>query len=169
MAGKDVTGYSSVQIALHWMVVVLVAFQFLAHEGMEESWRAYLRREAASAGDAPLTYMHIGAGILVLLLALMRIYLRVTRGAPPPPPEEPRPLQIVAAAVHGSIYVLLILMPLSGAVAWFAGVEAAGDAHELLQTLLLGAIVLHVGGALFQHVFLRSQVLIRMFRPQRTD
>ena len=32
-------------------------------------------------------------------------------------------------------YVLLILMPLSGAVAWFAGVEAAGDAHELMQTI----------------------------------
>lgn len=167
MAGKDVTGYSTMQVALHWIVVVLVAFQFLAHEGMEESWRAYSRGQTAPADSATLTYLHIAAGILVLLLALLRIYLRRTRGVPPPPPEEPRPLQIVASVVHVAIYVLLILMPLSGAVAWFGGVEAAAEAHEFMKNVLLGAIVLHVGGALFQHVVLRSQVLIRMFRPQR--
>ncbi len=167
MAGSKVTGYSSVQVALHWIVVFLVAFQFLVHDGMEESWRAYLRGQPAPADGATLTYLHIAAGILTLLLALLRIYFRIARGVPSPPPEEPRPLQIVAAAVHGSIYLLLILLPLSGGVAWFAGVEGAGEAHELMTNLLLAAIVLHVGGALFQHVVLRSQVLIRMFRPQR--
>ena len=167
MAG-NVTGYSPMQVALHWSVVVLVAFQFLAHAGIEESWRAFLRGNAAPEGDAAtLAYLHIAAGMLVFLLALARIYLRLTRGAPKPPQDEPRLLQIAAEAVHGAIYVLLLLLPISGAVAWFLGVEAAGNAHAVMKSLLLLAIVLHVAGALFQHFIRRSDVLMRMFRPDR--
>lgn len=162
-----VTGYSPIQVTLHWVVVVLVAFQFLAHDGIERSWRAFVGGEPPPADMTALTYLHIAAGTLVLLLALLRIYLRMTRGAPSPPPDEPRLLQLLAEAVHGSIYLLLLLLPVSGAIAWFLGVEAAGDAHELLKTLLLAAIALHIAGALFQHFILRSQVLMRMFRPQR--
>lgn len=36
--------------------------------------------------------------------------------------------------------------------------------HALLTTLLLGAIVLHIAGALFLHFIRRSDVLMRMFR-----
>lgn len=160
-----VTGYSPLQVTLHWSVVVLVAFQFVAHDGIEDSWRAFRRDEAMPADALVLTYLHVAAGILVLLLALARIYLRLTRGVPAPPPDEPRVLHLVAEAVHGSIYLLLLLLPVTGLVAWFLGVKLAGDAHALLQNLLLAAIALHIAGALFQHFVLRSQVLMRMFRP----
>jgi cytochrome b561 len=160
------TGYSPVQVALHWIVVVLVAFQFLAHDGIEESWRAFLRSEMPPAGAWVLAYLHVAAGICVLLLALIRIYIRLTRGAPAPPADEPRFLQLTAEAAHMTIYLLLFLLPLSGAVAWFLGVKFAGDVHELLQNVLLVMIALHIAGALFQHFVLRSQVLMRMFRPE---
>ena len=164
----NVTGYSPMQVALHWIVVVLVVFQFLAHDGIETSWRAFVRGDDAADADATiLAYLHIAAGLLIFLLALVRIYLRITRGAPPPPVDEPRLLQITAEAVHGAIYLLLFLLPVSGLVAWFLGVEAAGDVHELLKNLLLGAIVLHIAGALFQHFVRRSDVLMRMFKPER--
>lgn len=167
MATKSkVTGYSTAQMALHWIVVLLVAFQFLAHDGIEDVWRAFVLNEPPPAGNSVLAYMHIFAGIAVLLLALIRIYLRLTRGAPAPPEDEPRLLQLTAEAVHWSIYLLLLLLPLSGGVAWFLGVARAGDLHELLQKFLLAAIALHVAGALFQHFILRSQVLMRMLRPQ---
>lgn len=162
-----VKGYSWLQMALHWIVAVLVAFQFLAHDGIEDSWRAFLRSEMPPAGAAVLTYLHIACGILVLALVALRILLRLTRGAPPPPADEPFLLKLVAEAVHASIYLLLLAMPISGAVAWFLGVEIAGDAHELMQTLLLGAIAMHIAGALFQHFILRSQVLMRMLRSER--
>jgi cytochrome b561 len=165
--GGKVTGYSRMQVTLHWMVVVLVAFQFLAHDGIEDTWRAFVRGEEAPIGRATLTAMHWATGILVLLLALLRICLRLGRGAPSPPADEPRLLQMAAEAVHGSIYVLLLLLPITGAVAWFLGVRAAADVHALLTNLLLAAIVFHVAGALFQHFVRRSQVLMRMFRPQR--
>lgn len=162
-----VKGYSPTQVALHWIVVVLVTFQFVAHDGIEDAWRAVVSDGQVAGDPSPVAYLHIGAGSLILVLALVRIYLRLTRGAPSPPADEPRILQIIAEAVHGSIYLLLLLLPVTGLVAWFLVVELAGEIHEWLQTFLLLAIALHVGGALFQHVIRRSDVLMRMFKPQR--
>lgn len=166
-ADSKVTGYSPLQVTLHWTVVGLVAFQYLAHDGIEDSWQAYERGEPSPAAMAALTWLHVASGVLVLLLAIARIYLRLSRGAPSPPADEPWILQMTAEAVHGSIYLLLLALPVSGAIAWFLGIERAADAHELLTNLLLAAIVLHVAGALFQHFVRRSQVLMRMFRPER--
>jgi cytochrome b561 len=158
---KAPTGYSATQISLHWAVVLLVAFQYLGHDGIEASWQE--RNQRMPAQIVVLTYLHITAGITVFLLASARVYLRVTRGVPPPPPDEPRLLHYLAEAVHAAIYLLLFLMPITGSAAWFYDWELAADAHEVLQTGLLGAIGLHISGALFQHFVLRSNVLIRMF------
>ncbi len=164
---KHSTGYSTVQVALHWTVVVLVTFQFLAHEGMEEAYRAFRRAEMPTGDDETFAYLHIGVGVTVLLLMLTRLFLRLTRGVPAPPKDDPLPMRLVADGIHWLIYALLILLPLSGSVAWFAGVERAADAHVLFQNILLIAIALHIGGALFQHFVRRSDVLLRMMRPGR--
>jgi cytochrome b561 len=163
---KNVTGYSSIQIALHWAVVVLVAFQYVAHSGIEAAWNAMRAAELPLPDVGMLAYLHIGAGLAVLLLALTRIGLRLTRGAPPPPPDEPKLLQVFAEGVHVAIYVFLILLPLSGLAAWFLAIPAAGSVHVLLKNALLAAIFLHVSGALFQHFVRRSDVLMRMLRPE---
>lgn len=164
---RQVNGYSSLQIALHWAVVVLVAFQFLAHAAIEAAWNAFLDGGETPADATILTYMHIAGGLLVLIMALARIYLRATRGAPSPPADEPRLLQVAAEAVHVSIYLFLLLLPVTGMIAWFAGIEGAGYVHMLFTNGLLAAIVLHVTGALFQHFARRSHVLIRMFDPEK--
>ena len=166
---KPVTGYSSLQIGLHWAVVVLVAFQYVANSGMEAAWDALQRNVVPPADTVALSYLHITAGILVLLLALTRIGLRVTRGAPPPPADEPRLLQLLSEAVHVAIYVLLLLLPGSGLIAWFLELPAAGLIHVLVQNALLAAIALHVAGALFQHFIRRTDVLMRMLRPDPDD
>lgn len=166
---NDVSGYSPIQIGLHWAVVVLVAFQYVAHSGIERAWNALQEETLPPAGSEALTYLHIGAGVTILLLALTRIALRMTRGAPPPPADEPRLLQIFAEIVHVAIYVLLILLPLSGIAAWFFSISAAGAVHVLLEQALLAAITLHVAGALFQHFVRRSDVLMRMLRPDPED
>jgi len=161
---RQVTGYSTTQVALHWAVVALVAFQYLAHSGIENRWFA-IQTGRPSPDDVILSNMHVVAGILVLVLIVTRIYLRITRGVPPPPANEPWILKLVADGVHYALYLLLLLLPLSGVAAWFFEVEAAASAHRLFKTLLLAAVALHIGGALFQHFLLRSEVLIRMFRP----
>lgn len=164
---RDVTGYSAAQVALHWSVVVLIVFQFVASDAMERSWRALERGEARPAADAVLTNLHAVSGITILLLVFARIWLRVTRGAPKPPADEPWILHMAAEATHGLLYLLLLAMPVTGAVAWFGGVRLAGATHGLLTNLLLIAVFLHVGGALFQHFVRRTDVVMRMLRPQR--
>ncbi len=166
---KEVNGYSGVQIALHWIVVVLIAFQFLAHNAIEASWRAFRNGEIPSESAAILTSLHVGVGMAVLLCMLCRVYLRLTRGAPSPPADEPRLLKIVSEAVHRMIYVLLLLLPISGAVAWFFGASPAAGAHVIMEKLLLGLIAAHIGGALFQHLIRRSDVVVRMFAPERPE
>lgn len=61
-----------------------------------------------------------------------------------PRSNHPRLLHYVAETVHGSIYLFLLLMPLTGAAAWFYTWDSATDAHELLQVGLLAAIGLHI-------------------------
>lgn len=164
---KDVNGYSAVQIALHWIVVVLVSFQFLAHNAIEASWRAFRNSKIPPESATVLTYMHIGVGLAVLLCMFYRIYLRLARGAPSPPASEPRILKIASEAVHRMIYILLLLLPISGAVAWFFSASPAATAHVFMEKLLLGLIAAHIGGALFQHLIRRSDVVMRMFAPER--
>ena len=165
---SQVTGYSATQMALHWVVVFLVAFQFLVHDAMETSWRAFTGGQPAPDDIAILTYAHVGAGILVLLLAMARIYLRLTRGAPEAPADEPLLMRWSGEAIHALIYLLLFLLPLSGLAAWFFGIKLAASAHELMTNVMLGAIALHIAGALFQHFVRRSDVLMRMFLPERS-
>ncbi len=158
------SGHSRTRIALHWLVAGLVLVQFLDDGAIGSAWRA-IRRGAETVPGGLLVTAHIVAGISVLAFALWRIALRFRSGAPPPPSEEPRALRIVAAATHGALYLLLLVVPLSGLAAWYGGVAKAGDIHELLTTLLMWLIFLHIAGALYQHFILRSQVVVRMLRP----
>lgn len=158
-------GYSRAQIVLHWTIALLILVQFLAADGIENAWNALQEGDALRAGDLPLAWLHVGIGITVLVLAFVRVWLRLTRGAPPLPDNDPLPARIGAHVVHALIYLLLFLMPISGSIAWFGGVGEAGDVHEFLKTALLVLICLHVAGALVQQFVLRSGIMMRMLRP----
>jgi cytochrome b561 len=158
-------GYSVSQIALHWTIAALILVQFLVHDGIEHAWDAFEDGGVLTSGDMPLAYLHIAFGIAVLVLAVARVWLRLTRGAPSLPAEEPAVARIAAHSVHGLIYLLIFLVPLSGAVAWFLGIGPAAEAHEILKSVLLVVVVVHVLGALVQHFVIKSNVLMRIFRP----
>jgi cytochrome b561 len=155
-------GYSLTQIMLHWAIALLVTIQIVAHDGIEESFDAFLEGAAPGAGDLRLANLHVICGALIFLLMIWRVTLRLRRGAPALPENEPRAAKMLAHAVHGLFYLLLIAMPISGAVAWFGGVEAAGNAHGAASTLLLVLIGLHLAGVLVQFFVFGSNVLARM-------
>jgi cytochrome b561 len=155
-------GYSRTQILLHWAIAGLVLVQFFSSDGMEESFDAFLDSAVPVAADLRFANLHAICGLTILVLMLARLYLRLTRGAPALPASEPRLAKFAAHATHGLFYVLLIGMPISGSVAWFLGVEPAGDAHGTAATILLVLIGLHLAGALAQALVFRSNVLTRM-------
>ncbi|MWB77730.1 cytochrome b [Pseudooceanicola sp. 216_PA32_1] len=157
------TTYSRTQIVLHWAVVLLILVQFLAHDGMEHAWDAL--EDTGTAATTPGALLHIVAGLGVLALALWRLGLRATRGAPPPPEGDGAAQRLAAAVTHWVLYALILLIPLSGAAAWFLGAEPAGEAHEVLTSLILVVTALHVAAALYHQFVKRDGLLARMWRP----
>jgi cytochrome b561 len=155
------TAYSRTQIALHWAIAAIVAFQILFSGGMEALWSD---RMAGAIPNEAFPTPHSVAGLLILVLMLWRLVLRLRRGAPPPPAEEHPALALTAKATHALFYVLLIGMPISGAVAWFGGIEAPARAHAAASNLLILLIVLHVAAALVHQFWWKSEVLKRMTR-----
>jgi len=158
------TGYTRTQIILHWLVFVLVVLQFVLHDPIAEAWEKF--EEGMEVGFSPLVAQHVFTGLLILVLVVIRMAIKARRGAPALPENEPRILKLAAHGTHLALYALLILMPLSGAVAWFGGVEAAADGHEVMRVLVIVLVALHVAGALFQHFVLKSDVLARIRKPQ---
>ena len=160
-------GYSLTQIVLHWIIAALIVAQVLLHEGMEVAYRFEHGGPAPSESESLLATVHIACGIAVFVLALVRVVLRVRRGAPPPPKQEHAILKLVAKATHFAFYAVILLMPFTGALAWFAGVEAAATIHGIGLPVILGLVFLHIVGALYHHFILKTDVLRRILRPER--
>ncbi len=127
--------------------------------------------------------LHKSIGLTVLALVLLRIAWRWTDRRPA---EEPAPRwqQLAARAAHGALYVLIVLLPLSGW--WFNSVtgkplqwfklfnlpalaqkndalrDFAHGVHEYLFWFLILVLVAHVGGALKHHLLDHDNTLRRM-------
>lgn len=157
-----VSTYSRTQVWLHWIIAALVLVQFVYPDGMNHAWRAFRRGQDLAAGNMPFAYMHIALGVAVLVLAIVRLGLRLTRGVPPLPEDEHPALRWLAKITHFLIYLLLFIVPISGMVAWFGGIVPAGEAHGLLQNVLMYLVLLHAAGALVQHFVFKTDTLRRM-------
>lgn len=157
------TAYSRSQIMLHWLIFLLITVQFLLHEPMSEAWDRV--EDGLAVSFDPLVASHVVLGGLIFLLMMWRVVLRLKRGAPELPAEEPPALKLIANLTHMGLYVLMVLMPVSGAVAWFGGAEAAAEAHEVMKALLLLLVGLHIAGALYQQFVLKTNIMARMKRP----
>jgi len=156
-------GYSRAQIRLHWAVFALVVLQIVLSDGISTAYRDVLRGGEISPNA--LIASHIIGGVLVLVFGLWRLVLRVRRGVPAPVAGQPR-LQVLAAeAVHYALYALMIVVPASGMAAWFGGVKAAGDAHEVLKTVMMLLVLLHVLAALYHQFVKKDGLLMRMKPP----
>ncbi|PRY93727.1 cytochrome b561 [Hasllibacter halocynthiae] len=150
--------YHSSQRALHWLVVVLVVFQFLTGGQMEA---AFLLRDVQPLNLAGPVWVHGTIGLSILAAMLGRAGLRARYGAPPPPSDEPRPVQWLSRGTHYAFYVVLILMPIAGLVAVLSGNPTIAWAHGVTAYVLLALAALHVAGALW-HAFKRDGVATRM-------
>lgn len=156
-------GYSARQIRLHWIVTALIVLQFVLHDPISAAWD--LIEDGQTHRFHWLILSHVLGGGLVLIFALWRLVLRATRGVPPPPASEPPLLRAAAHLGHLALYALMIAMPLSGMAAWFGGIHAAAELHELVKFALLALVAVHVLAALWHQFWLKDGLLLRMKRP----
>jgi cytochrome b561 len=158
-------GYSARQIALHWIVFVLVGFQYFTGGNMTHLFRA--------AHDGPPTDtipiwapIHIAFGLAILATMLWRVMLRRTVGAPPAA-KQFWALQWLASAVHVGLYLDLIAAAVIGLAANFWLPQLAGLHHLLVRPVLLVLVALHIAGALWHRFVVGDDVMTRMLRPAR--
>ncbi len=158
-------GYSLSQILLHWTIAALVIFQVFFGEGMEHAYNALNKGKTPNPSDVSAANIHVYVGIAVLVLAVLRLIVRVKNGAPSAPPGTTGPKKWIAAATQHTLYLVIFLMPVTGAIAWFGGVEIVGTIHTIGKPLIFFLLLLHVAGALVQHFIAKTDVLVRIFRP----
>lgn len=157
-------GYSRLHITLHWVVFVLIVQQFLFNGAIVGAYEA-MGQGQIPAPD-PLVAAHVLGGMAVMVMAGWRLVLRARNGVPTEAGENAF-LRLVARLTHWGLYALMVLLPVSGALAWFGGAEGAANAHGALRFLLLLLIVLHVAGALYHQFIVKDGVLNRMRRAGR--
>lgn len=99
--------YSPAMIALHWGMLLLIASVFATIE----------LRELFEKGSAPREFMktlHFMLGLSVLVLVVVRLFMR---SRTPAPSIQPQPAAWQAAAAHAAhlaLYAIMLAMPILG-------------------------------------------------------
>jgi cytochrome b561 len=166
---KPPLGYSLSQILLHWVIALLIMYQLIFGEGIEHAYHALNKGKEANPADLTSANIHLYIGIAIFVLAILRLIVRAKNGVPPAPPRTTGPKKWIAAATQHTLYLVIILMPITGGIAWFVGLATVGDIHTFGKPLILFLVLLHVAGALLQHFIAKTDVLVRIFVPVRSS
>jgi cytochrome b561 len=114
---------------LHWIMAVLILAMLFIGVAMVSSLSDYHR----------LVSIHKPIGILILVLAAVRLVNRLIFPPPPLPSGMPVPLRVAAEASHWLLYALMFAQPLVG----WAMLSAAGYPIALIGAFQLPPIVPH--------------------------
>lgn len=168
--------YHRTSIALHWLMAAGLLGAFAL--GM------YMHELPLSPGKLKLYAWHKWAGVTLFMLALARIGWRAGHPAPALPPTMSATSRRLAMAGHGALYLLMLVIPLSGwlmssakgfQTVWFGLIplpdlinksdglgESLAALHKGLNLSLAALVLGHVGAALKHHWLDRDGVLQRM-------
>lgn len=174
-------GYGWASIVLHWLSLPLVLF--LLASGVYMVTLSYY-----DPLYHPLPQWHKEVGVVLALLTLIRL-LKMPFDKVPSLLAMPAWQHRVARAVHGLLYLGMVLLTVSGYAvttaegqsidvfgvvsipavsAWSVQtVETLGIAHRWIAYGLGGLIAAHAGAALHHHFRLHDNTLRRMLYPQR--
>jgi cytochrome b561 len=168
--------YSSPSIALHWLMVLLIAAVYACME-----LRGFFPRGGEMRGS--LRLWHYTLGLCVLGLGSVRVLLHVIGTAPRIEPPPPRWQRLLATLMHAALLLLMVGMPLlgwltlsaSGKPIPFFGLHLPAliaqsedladelrEIHETGSTIGYFLIGLHAAAALYHHYVVRDNTLKRM-------
>jgi cytochrome b561 len=172
--------FSPLARLLHWTMAVLILTMLFVGVGMVAT---------VSHAHATLIALHRPLGVALLVLALIRVGVRLKNGSPALPSDMPTLQRFAAKASHLVLYALFIAMPLIGWAMLSAGgypvtlfgvyhlpaiVSQDVDLFALLRALhtwlafaLFATVLLHIAAALFHGLIRRDGVFSSMARAER--
>jgi cytochrome b561 len=167
--------FNPLQRTLHWVMAVCILTMLFIGVGMAST---------VAPQYLTLVNIHKPLGILILVLALIRLIVRLRYGAPPLPLDLPEPMKLAAYLSHYALYALMIAMPLIGwamlsaaeyPVALWPGISLPQilprspglhtllwNAHFYLAFLFFALILMHLAAALFHALIRRDGVFDSM-------
>lgn len=171
--------YAATTRLLHWLVALMVMAMIPVGVAMQTEGLPRARQDL-------LFVLHKNGGVILLALVLLRLVLRALHRAPPLPASVPRWQMRVAGLTQAALYVLLLIMALSGYVRVAAGgfpvemLEAIGmpplvprsdalagvaqNIHSSARFWLVALIALHIAAGL-KHLMQRDGVFARIWPP----
>lgn len=169
--------FSLLAKSIHWLSALLVVFLFAL--GL---WMTDLDYYSDWYQKGP--NLHIGIGVCLAVVTIFRLIYRATAPFPKPVPGTTPAVALAGKAAHLGLYVLLIILFISGYLIVTAEGEAldvfgwftipslftsennlqdtAGEIHEWLAFTLIGLASLHAAAALWHHFKLHDATLMRM-------
>ena len=167
--------FTPLQRLLHWSMAAAILAMLFIGVGMVST---------VSPRYWTLVSIHRPLGITILLLALLRLGVRLRHGAPALPADLPRWQKLGAKGSHLALYGLMIAMPLVGWAMQSAGgypIVLFGPlrlppilphddalygvlriAHSWLAYLLFATFLVHLAAALFHGLIRRDGVFTSM-------
>lgn len=173
MPNESEERYGPTSIALHWLMLLLIAAVYACIELRVNFPRGSETREA-------LKHWHFMLGLAVLLLVLVRLGVNLYR--------RPKAPGLLARLGHAALYLFMIGMPVAGWLVLsaegkpvpFFGLElpplvapdkafgkSVEELHETVGTVGYWLIGLHAAAALLHHYVLRDETLRRMLPARR--
>jgi cytochrome b561 len=149
-------GYTGLQIALHWVVVVLVIGQWLTSSAIPRTHNPLL---LPSDNDLLLHALHNYTGLAIGSLVLLRIALRQRNLQMAVTDDASWPLRL-SRAMHWALYLSLLCQAAAGFTAFYLWAPA-GRIHVLLWNVTLVLIASHLTAAAY-HAIRRDGVVSGM-------
>ena len=165
------TRYHPLLVTLHWLLAIVIIFNLVMGH--------FVLAETLNTDPEKIfkLKMHMGLGIAILIFMLIRLGVRRRNPVPAPADIGNETLNKLGALTHIILYVVVILMSLSGMgisfatglpdIVFFGSGEALPETfhvfiphmvHELLSKLLALLIIGHVGAFIY-HQFVRKDGL----------
>lgn len=175
----QVQRYAPALVVLHWLLAILILLSLFMGS-------VFLQNMPNSDPNKIVALRaHMSMGTLILLLTLLRLVVRVKTTHPAPATTGMTWADKLGQATHWILYLLVILMALSGiAISVQAGLPAivfqgVGSlpasfdefapraAHGFIALLLMLFIALHIGAALYHQFVKKDHLLARMWFGKR--
>jgi cytochrome b561 len=157
-------GYSPVQIALHWIIVLLIPVQYLTGGSVERTHHAVHMGMEPDHWDVIQHVVHNYCGMAIGFLMGVRLLVRLFSGAASTTPESASAL--AARALHLAFYAAIIGQALLGFVTSYLTFSVA-PLHVAGSWIILAMVFVHVLAAAWHTLVLKDDTIDRMARISR--